>query len=639
MTGPWGQTVSNGGERAAIEPAPALPDGFQVHEQASVFDRGPAQWRDALLVAKALAVDPRGLGGVHVRANAGPAREAFLSVYKTLQGDAAPFITCPATADAETLFGGLDPAVTLAKGRPAYQDGVLARADGGALVVRGAERLRAGSAGAIAQALDIGAVHLERGERSGPAPAAFAAILLDEGADADEIAPPALCERLAFAIDLSCVSWRDCRARDEIGTDEIRAARRTLHAVRIGDDLMRAILAAAQDAGVEGLRPQIFCFRATRAFAALSGRAVASVDDAALACRLVLRPRPAPDDAVPPEAVPPDAGDPQAPAPDAQDGDEQKNADAESHDAAGQSGDLSEIMIAASKAGLIHLEFAKPARRRRHVKSLGDGKSGATTRSFASGRAIGAGRRGGRQGGKINVLETLKAAAPWQVQRARDASAPATIRIRPEDLRITHFEKRLGSSVIFVVDASGSAAVERLSETKGAIERLLQDCYSRRDYVSVIAFRGDRADILLPPTNALLRAKRALSSLPGGGGTPLASGLLAAEALADRENARGRTPFLVVLSDGGANIDKTGAPGRKTARADAEEIARRIGDMGHTVLFFDTGRRPSPAARALADSLGAAYRPLPYGGPYGGAYGGGASLSGIVAGARERLRG
>ncbi len=92
--------------------------------------------------------------------------------------------------------------------------------------------------------------------------------------------------------------------------------------------------------------------------------------------------------------------------------------------------------------------------------------------------------------------------------------------------------------------------MDRLGEAKGAVEMLLADCYVRRDEVALIAFRGAGADLLLPATRSLTRAKRSLAALPGGGGTPLASGLAAAESLAEEVRRKGRTPTLVVITDG-----------------------------------------------------------------------------------------
>jgi magnesium chelatase subunit D len=154
--------------------------------------------------------------------------------------------------------------------------------------------------------------------------------------------------------------------------------------------------------------------------------------------------------------------------------------------------------------------------------------------------------------------------------------------------------------------------LNRLAEAKGAVELLLADCYIRRDQVAVVAFRGRSAEILLPPTRSLVRAKRGLAGLPGGGGTPLASALDAAHSLAALAQRRGETPTLVVLTDGRANVARDGTPGRELAHAQALYAARAVNLSKITALFVDTSPRPNPLARELAARMHANYLPLPY---------------------------
>jgi magnesium chelatase subunit D len=163
-----------------------------------------------------------------------------------------------------------------------------------------------------------------------------------------------------------------------------------------------------------------------------------------------------------------------------------------------------------------------------------------------------------------------------------------------------------------VLDASGSSALHRLAEVKGAVELLLAECYVRRDQVAVVAFRGRGAELLLPPTRSLVRAKRSLAGLPGGGGTPLASGLDAARELAEQLRRRGLAPALVVLTDGQANVARDGTGGRQRAGEEALLAARALQAGGFRVLLIDTAPRPQPQARALADAMRARYLPLPH---------------------------
>ena len=236
---------------------------------------------------------------------------------------------------------------------------------------------------------------------------------------------------------------------------------------------------------------------------------------------------------------------------------------------------------------------------------------------------MGARRGEPRAGARLNVIETLRAAAPWQKLRERqtDSQRPSAegiqhkrIHVRREDFHVTRFNQRGQTTTLFVVDASGSSALSRLAEAKGAVELLLADCYVRRDHVAMLAFRGNAVELLLPPTRSLARAKRSLAGLPGGGGTPLAMAIDAARELADQIRRRGETPIIVLLTDGRGNIARDGSPGRANATADAITAARQLRLAGVTALLLDTSAQPHPAAQALADEMGATYVPLPHAG-------------------------
>ena len=162
------------------------------------------------------------------------------------------------------------------------------------------------------------------------------------------------------------------------------------------------------------------------------------------------------------------------------------------------------------------------------------GRVGAMQASRRRGRPAGVRRDRPSAGARLDLMATLRAAVPWQRVRGRAAAGTsgrpdgrigrAPIRIRAEDFHVGRFKQRGRTTTIFAVDASGSSALHRLAEAKGAVELLLADCYVRRDSVAVVGFRGRAAELLLPPTRSLVRAKRSLAELPGGGGTPLAAG-------------------------------------------------------------------------------------------------------------------
>jgi magnesium chelatase subunit D len=165
--------------------------------------------------------------------------------------------------------------------------------------------------------------------------------------------------------------------------------------------------------------------------------------------------------------------------------------------------------------------------------------------------------------------------------------------------------------LIFAVDASGSAAMSRLNEAKGAVEMLLAQAYAARDHVALIAFRGTEADLLLPPTRSLVQTKRRLANLPGGGGTPLAAGLQEAALLASQSGAKGLTPTVMLLTDGRANVALDGSADRAQAAVDAERLAQLLRAQGTASLVIDMGNRPTAALRGLAGHLDAPYLALP----------------------------
>ena len=274
---------------------------------------------------------------------------------------------------------------------------------------------------------------------------------------------------------------------------------------------------------------------------------------------------------------------------------------------------------AAIPAGLLKLLQMGQAQR---TRAQTGGRAGALHKSVLRGRPVGSRRGEPRGGARLHVLDTLRAAAPWQRIRAGlhtpgadPAATPAAARrihVRREDFHVRRYKQRTGTTAIFLVDASGSAALHRLAEAKGAVELLLADCYVRRDKVSVLAFRGTRAEVLLPPTRSLARAKRSLAGLPGGGGTPLALGLDAARELVQAVQRGGESPVLVVLTDGRANIARDGSPGRAQAAEDALAAARELRALGVPSLLIDTAPQPQTTAQALAEGLGGAYLPLPH---------------------------
>jgi magnesium chelatase subunit D len=237
------------------------------------------------------------------------------------------------------------------------------------------------------------------------------------------------------------------------------------------------------------------------------------------------------------------------------------------------------------------------------------GRSGQTRAGSQRGRPLPP--RPGRPGGqaRLHVLATLRAAAPKQ--RLRQAHNTGRVAIRAEDFHIQRYQQRASSCLILALDASGSAALQRLAEAKGAVELLLQQSYARRDSVCIVAFRGAQAQLLLPATRSLVRAKRAMTGLPGGGGTPLALALKMAHEQAAQLQRQGVTPILVMLSDGRANVTLQGLGGRAQAQSDAQSWGQQWRASGHRALWIDTSMQPDAQAQQLASTMGASYLPMP----------------------------
>jgi magnesium chelatase subunit D len=569
-------------------------------------------WADAVWAATLFAIDPHGLGGIVLRAAAGPLRERWTQLLRTLLPAHTPWRRLPGHIADDRLLGGLDLAASLQSGRPVAQRGLLAECDGGMVLIPMAERLSAATAARLASALDHGEVGFERDGIGRRWPARFGVIAFDEGREDDPALPPALADRLAFHADIGMLSWRDVDDAP-VGAADVQAARQRLGAVTLAEPVTTALCGTAMRLGVASMRASLMALRAARALAALHGHAEVQEDDARLAARLVLAPRatvaPAqpepPAEARPaPDAPPPDAPPPASPPSEAH----ADAAVAPDHRAQALEDRLVGAAQAALPAGLLAALLSGEAAR-------GAGRIGALSASPRSGRPAGARAGEPRGGARLNLIETLRAAAPWQRLRATAAPpGPQRVFVRASDLRVTRLQQRAATATLFVIDASGSSALHRLAEAKGAVNLLLAECYVRRDQVGVIALRGCRAEVLLPPTRSLVRAKRSLAALPGGGGTPLAAGLQAVLIMAAQVRRAGAVPIVVLLTDGRANVALDGSPGRARAEADALQMARHLRAARLTALLVDTSPQASAGAQRLAQAMAATYRVLPHAG-------------------------
>jgi magnesium chelatase subunit D len=483
-----------------------------------------------------------------------------------------------------------------------------------------AERMSAALAGRIASTLDQGLIHVERDGLSIEAPAQFGILLLDEHVDDDERVSDDLLDRLAFRVDLSqvslgemtqAISLFDAVADDHDEHDEQTSSEHSFSTAdtdSLPDDITQALCSAALSLGILSIRAAMFACRVATLAAMRAGRAQANREDATLAARLVLAPQAL---TLP---APPESAEPEPPEPPSNDSSEDEPQD-DVEPTLEELENLEDVVLEAARAAIpagLLAQLLSDQQRLRH--SGGSGKSGAQKKGSHRGRPLGSRQGLPRGQARLSIIDTLRAAAPWQTIRRRTQNTKRRLLIRTEDFRIKRFKDRSETTTIFVVDASGSSAIHRLTEAKGAVELLLADCYVRRDQVAVIAFRGQKAEVILPPTRSLVRAKRGLSGLPGGGGTPLATAIEASLDLALGIARKGETPVIVMLTDGKANIARDGSPGREQARHDAQAAAKMIAVAGLPVMLIDTSPQPSPAAQEIAATMHARYMPLPHAG-------------------------
>ena len=585
---------------------------------------------DAATIAALFAVDPVGLGGVALRSPACDNRDQWLALLKSLLPTQTPLRRVPLNINDTALLGGLDLGATLQAGKPIALKGLLSQADGGVLVLAMAERMSLSSAARFGSVLDTGMVALQRDGLDTSAKASLGLVALDEGASDDEQMPASLADRLAFRLLMGA------QDEDEEGPEwsaqEVLNARERLSQVTIDDEAVQALCAAALALGIDSLRASVFAVRVARAAAALAGSNIVEEEHTGVAARLVLAPRATRlPPAAPPENeaqdTPAETQEPPEPPPerpfepesqDAQNKDKSK-ADDDQEEDPGLPENLAELVLEAAQAAipsglLASLKISQLQR----AKTPTSGSAGALQKNALRGRPVGARKGEPRAGQRINVLETLRAAAPWQKLRQRQ-QAPTDgqkqrIVVRKEDFHVTRFRQSGQTTTVFVVDASGSSALNRLAEAKGAVELLLADCYVRRDSVAVLAFRGQTAELILPPTRSLARAKRSLAGLPGGGGTPLAHAIDAAILLADQLRKKGETPIVVLLTDGKGNIARNGRAGRAQAATDALAAATEMRLRGFSTLLVDTSPQAQDAAKNLAQAMGAQYLALPYAG-------------------------
>jgi len=622
----------------------------------------------AILVA---AVDPS--VSLLVSGRRGTAKSILCrSVRDLMPFDAGTFCEVPLGVSDDALLGTIDLDASIQKGEPVWDPGILARSHRGVCYIDEINLLEDATLSLILATLSSSVVRCEREGLSVQAPCeclAMASYNVAEGelrpsvADRFSMIVSTDDDEATFSIPLNRIAatdvamqWSDSSMRvlEEYESEQaelrehIGISRRLLPNVRIDESQIRRILSVCVACGVQGHRAELFAVQIARASAALQHSIDVDDQDVNVALSLAVLPRATRE---PTEDIlnPPPSAQTQG----------TRQAERERNDQNDEEKD--EMQEEEANAGEMEPQTIEADESKLNVKQMMDVYEKAMLSSFAekkqsSGAASGKTKRtstmsmqrgryvkpifppgGNIKSGRIAIDATLRAAAPFQLARRRrmqqqQANKKKLVYITQDDIRLKKLSRRSSALTIFLVDASGSMALNRMSVAKAAILRLLQISYTKRDSVSLVEMSGDAAVVLLPPTRSTLLVSRRLAVMPCGGGTPLAHGLKTASRVAlNAHKVRGGKSAgqirLVVLTDGrptrslewsenpSSRVDSN-APTRQELQEEILTLVLRLDDFLHflrcrLVIDTDSAFVSDKFCLSLANRMHAAYYALP----------------------------